>query len=171
MMVEARTALLLVTAALALIGCSGADNARALDRICGKHLYEGLSCSIDGVGEYVTGPTTDSVGFVISDAALVVHLVAADDLHAPGPFDISLLTLARLPGTKLDTALTWGSCVEGCPPDPPLSVVELPTEAAWVTVARGIRGAAADATIPYDAVMSFTALDINVIDLRITATP
>jgi hypothetical protein len=171
MMVEARRALFLAAAALGLAGCTGAENARALDRICGKYLYGGLTCTVDGVGRSTTGLTGDSIGFSIDDATLVVHLAAVDDLRGPGPFDVALLTIARFPGTDVDTQLTWGSCEGGCPADPPLSTVRLPTEYAWVTVATGIHGAAAGAKVPYDAVMSFTATELDIADLRITATP
>ena len=154
-----------------LTGCSFADSARGLDRICGKHINGSLSCTIEGIGNHDTGLTEDSTGFTLHDGRLVVRLDAAEDLHAPGPFDISLLTLAHLPGTQLDTALTWGSCVKGCPPDPPPTSLILPSGYAWVTVATGIQGSAPDAILPYDAVMTFTALEIDIVDLRITATP
>lgn len=171
MVADARTALFIAMISVALTGCTFADNARGLDRICGKHINGSVSCAIEGIGTRDTGLTEDSTGFTLHDASLVVRLDATDELHAPGPFDISLLTLPRLPGTQLDTALTWGSCLEGCPPDPPPTSLILPSGYAWVTVASGIHGSTPDATLTYDAVMTFTALEIDIVDLRISATP
>ena len=171
MVADARTALFLAMISTGLAGCTEAVNARALDRICATQLYWGLACEIEGIGNDETALTEDSAGFVLHDAALVIHLEAADDLRGPGLFDISLLTRAHLPGSELDTTLTWGKCLHGCPADPPSTSLILPTGYAWVTVASGIHGSAVDAPTPYDAVVSFAGLECDIIDLRISATP
>jgi hypothetical protein len=168
MTADARTALVLGVVALGLAGCNGADGARSLDRICAKVLDEGPACEVAGVGERTTGVTGDAVGFTLDDASLVVHLAAVPDLRAPKRFDISLLTAARDPATPLDFALTWGSCPQGCPASPAAAATELPTELTWVPVATGVPGSATDAVFPYDAVMTFTALEFEIVDLRIT---
>ncbi len=67
--------------------------------------------------------------------------------------------------------MSWGSCTAGCPASPALTVTTLPTEPAWTEVAAGVRGAEPGTVIPYDARLTFTGLQIDLIDLRIVPTP
>jgi hypothetical protein len=171
MTADARTALLLAAVALGAAGCDGATDARALDRICGASLSDGNACEILGVGAFGTGVTGDSTGVTLDDATLVIHLAAIPELRAPGSSNVALLAIARQPETPLDVALTWGSCAKGCPPSPPLLVTPIPTEYTWVTVASNLGGAEPGAAIPYDALLTFTGVNVGVADLRITSTP
>jgi hypothetical protein len=171
MTADARTALLLATMALGLAGCEGAVDARALDRICASKLPGGPACEVFGDGALVPGVTGDTYGFGLIDAEIVIHIAAMPELRTPGPFEISLLAVARDPGTTLDFALSWGSCPNGCPPEPKFHSTILPTEYAWVPVASGVRGTRPDAAIPDDAVVIFTAANTDIADLRIRATP
>ena len=170
MMVEARPVLLASALALGLLGCDAAVNARALDRICATDLSGKQACQPEGVFE-LGGPTGDTVGIYLEDGSFVIHLDAVPEAHTPASFDIQVLAAARYPDTVLDVEVSWGSCTEGCPASPKLTITTLPTEPAWTEVAAGVRGAEPGTVIPYDARLTFTALQTDLIDLRFVQTP
>ncbi|MEP7124615.1 MAG: hypothetical protein ABJE95_27045 [Byssovorax sp.] len=171
MTADARTALLLLaTATLALTGCTGSLDARALDRICRSRLAAGPACELSGVGAIVAGVTDDAYGFELTDGSVIIHLLAVTDLRVAGPVDLSLLVVARDPGTPLDVTLDWSSCPRDCPSNVTIPPTLLPTEYAWVTVASGLRGATPDAEIPFEAAMTFTAANTAIADLRVAPT-
>src|SRR6185295_16023608 len=100
----------------------------------------------------------DAYGYGFEDGALVIHLAAVPEAHAPGPFDIHALAVADQPRAPLDVEVSWGSCTQGCPASPPLAITPLTTEHAWTTVAAGVRGAEPGTAIPYDARLTFTGV-------------
>lgn len=173
MTVDARAELLSFAVAVALgcIGCGSSLDARALDRVCATVLPEGPACEVRGVVPLRGGVTNDTVGFHLEDGTLVIHLAALPEAHAPDPFDIQALAVAKHPEEPLDVEVSWGSCVEGCPASPPLSITALATEHAWATVAVGVRGAAPGTAIPYDARLTFTGVQIELVDLRFVPAP
>ncbi|MFS8069723.1 MAG: hypothetical protein ACMG6S_25435, partial [Byssovorax sp.] len=100
MMADARSALLSSVVALgvlACVGCAGCANsldARALDRVCSTPLPEGPACEIVGLVPHRSGVTNDTLGVGFEDGALVIHLAALPEAHAPDPFDIQALAVA-----------------------------------------------------------------------------
>ncbi|MEO7590836.1 MAG: hypothetical protein ABI134_06460, partial [Byssovorax sp.] len=103
-MADARSALLssaVALCALVCVGCVGCANsldARALDRVCSTVLPEGPACQAVGLVPGRSGVTNDAVGFGFNDGALVIHLAALPEAHAPDPFDIQALAVANRPG-------------------------------------------------------------------------
>ncbi len=177
MMADARSLLLssvVALGALACVSCAGCANsldARALDRVCSTPLSEGPACEIRGLVPNRSGVTADSLGLDFVDGALVIHLAALPEAHAPDPFDIQALAVAKRPGEPLEVEVSWGSCAQGCPASPPLATTPLTTEHAWTRVASGVRGAERGAVIPYDARLTITGVQIELVDLRFVLTP
>jgi hypothetical protein len=169
MTVDARS--LLLASALGVLGCDGAIQARALDRVCATILPDGSACETKGVVKHQSGVTSDATGFRLEDGSLVIHLAAVPEARAPAPFDIEALAVARLPATPLDVEVSWGSCGKGCPASPLLFITTMPTEHAWIRVASGVRGAEPGVAIPYDARLTFTGAQIELVDLRFVSTP
>jgi hypothetical protein len=155
---------------LSLLGCDAAVDARALDRVCATVLSGGDACETRGLTDY-GGLSGDTVGIHLEDGSLVVHLAAVPAAHTSSPFDIHALAVAQAPDTPLDVAVSWGSCAQGCPASPPLTVTSLPTEPAWLEVAANVRGADPGAAIPYDARLTITGVKIDLVDLRFVPTP
>jgi hypothetical protein len=157
--------------ALGLAGCVGPVDARGLDRICRVSLPDGPACEIAGQGSFGGGVTGDTKGFRLRDGSLVVHLAAAPEINAPGPFDVEVLARSGQLDFSFESALTWGSCAKGCPASPPPSSTMIPREYAWVKVASAVRGTEPGVTLQYDAVMTLSGVATDVADLRITSTP
>lgn len=171
MTVDARARFLASALALGVLGCEGATDARALDRVCATVLPEGPACELEFLATNERGVTSDTRGFRLEDGSLVIHLAALPLAHAPGPFDIQALAVAKQPDTPLDVVVNWGSCVKGCSATPTLFITALSTEYAWAKVASGVRGADPGVTIPYDATITFTGAEIDLVDLRFGPTP
>lgn len=171
MTVDARPSLLAAALALGLLGCDGAVDARALDRVCDTVLPSGReACESVGLADF-GGLSGDSVGIHFEDGSLIIHLAAVPEAHSPAVFDIHALAVALHPRTPLDVEVDWGSCTQGCPASPPLTVTTVPTEHAWIEVASGLRGAEPGTSIPDDARLTFTGVEIDLVDLRFVSTP
>jgi hypothetical protein len=148
---------------------------RLLDRVCNVQL-QGPACEVEGAIEQTSGVTADTIGFRLGGSSegdagsLIIHMQAIEDAtFASGIFDIEILAVAREPETKprLTSRLTWGSCGQTCPVDPPPYAVEIYDEYTWVTVVAG--QSSTGTALPYDAVLQLSGSGIDIADMRSTA--
>jgi hypothetical protein len=156
--------------------CVSESGMRLLDRVCEVPLQEGPACELEGAAEQTSGVTADTIGIRLGASAdaeaasLLIHVKALEAATlSSGIFDVEILAAAREPGTKprLTSRLTWGSCGQTCPVDPPPYAVEIYDEYTWVTVVAD--EASPGTTLPYDAVLQLSGSGIDIADMRSTA--
>jgi hypothetical protein len=155
--------------------CVSESGMRLLDRVCDVQL-QGPACEMEGAIEQTSGVTADTIGFRLGGSSagesgsLIIHMQAVEDAtFASGIFNIEILAAAREPGMKprLTSRLTWGSCGQTCPGDPPPYAIEIYDEYTWVTVVAD--ESSPGAAIPYDAVLQLSGSGIDIADMRSTA--
>lgn len=152
--------------------CTDSSEARLLDRVCAQSFPEGPACEVGAGAAKSTGITADTTGFLLDDAGgiLVFHLAALDGVRSGDTFDVEILAASTLAeGSQLETRLSWGSCAQGCLPDPnPFVSSAIPPQYTWFPVVLG-QPSAQTTGLPYDAVLSLKGKSIDIADIRVSS--
>lgn len=178
--VRARVVLALLTVAIgapAAASCrqssgsySDDSDARTLDGLCSRTTAGGLpACETSGGAKRTTGISEDTTGFHLgTDGVLTVRLAALADetgLYGATDLEVQVLVAATGSGATLTATTTWGSCTEGCPPDPAPTTVTLSDEYGWATVLQQSAPSYLP-MVPEDAVLTLSGTGIDLADLR-----